>query len=245
MILIYILVSTLIISTGALVGIFTLSIKEALLQKALLSLVGFSSGALLGGAFLHLMPEGIEDLPTQTFFLLVLGAIVLYLLIEKTLHWHHCHQQHCEAHSIGYMNLVGDAVHNFIDGLIVAASFIVSVPLGITTVIAIGLHEIPQEIGDFGVLLYAGFSKGKALLYNFIVALMVVVGGIVGWVLSSFVDDITTYLIPIAAGGFIYIAVSDLIPELRKKSSYSAFIVNFLLLLAGIAFMFLVKFIGE
>jgi zinc and cadmium transporter len=245
MTLIYILVSTLIISTGALVGIFTLSIKEALLQKALLAFVGFSSGALLGGAFLHLMPEGIENLSPQTFFLLVLGAIVLYLLIEKTLHWHHCHEQQCNDHSIGYMNLVGDGVHNFIDGLIIAASFMISIPLGITTATAIALHEIPQEIGDFGVLLYSGFSKGKALIYNFIVALMVVAGGMAGWVLSSFVDHITTYLIPIAAGGFIYIAVSDLIPELRKKSSYSAFVVNFLLLLAGIALMFLIKFIGE
>lgn len=232
-----------IISVFALVGIFTLSMKEDLLNKILLKLVALSSGALLGGAFLHLMPEGIEKMEPKLFFMLVLGAIILYLLVEKILHWRHCHKgAHCDTHhTIGYMNLIGDSVHNFIDGLIIAAAFIVNVPLGIITAVAVAMHEIPQEIGDFGVLLYSGFSKKRALLLNFLVALMVVVGGVVGFVLSKFSVISETYFIPIAVGGFIYIATSDLFPELRKSASLKKFLSDFIFLIIGASIMLLVS----
>lgn len=244
-IILYILTSTFIISLGALIGIFTLSMKEKLLDKILLSLVALSSGALLGGAFIHLLPEGIEKLDGELFFLMVLMALVVYLLIEKLLHWRHCHKGgKCPVHSFGYMNLIGDAIHNFIDGLIIAATFLINVPLGVTTSIAIALHEIPQEIGDFGVLLYSGFKKTRALLLNFIVALTVVIGGIVGWILSGYIENITSFLLPIAAGGFIYIALSDLIPELRNQPKIKKFLVNFMFLLIGIGLMYAVKFLG-
>ena len=244
----WILLTTFLISLGALVGIFTLSMKENFLNKIVMGLVALSSGTLLGGAFFHLIPEGLEVQDSSSFFMWVLGAMLVYLLIEKLLHWRHCHKMggHCESHtSIGYMNLIGDTVHNFIDGLIIAATFIVSIPLGITTTIAIGLHEIPQEIGDFGVLIYSGFKKKKALILNFIVALATVLGGIVGWFLAQRVENISSYFLPIAAGGFIYIAVSDLLPEMRKETKIGKFFINLLILLFGVGLMLLVKYLGE
>lgn len=233
------------ISLGALVGVFTLSIKEKALEKIIMKLVALSSGALLGGAFIHLMPEGIEKVSNPSaFFLTILIAIMTYLLIEKVLHWRHCHKSgSCSVHSFGYMNLLGDSVHNFIDGLIIASSFVVSVPLGITTTIAIALHEIPQEVGDFGVLLYAGFEKKKALTLNFLVALTVVLGGIIGWFLLSKIETVTNFLLPVAAGGFIYIALSDMIPELRKDH-FKSFLPNFLFVIIGILIMFATKVLG-
>lgn len=241
--LLYIVGGTFIISLCALVGVFTLSIKTEFLNRILLSLVGLSSGALLGGAFIHLFPEGVKQMEPEKFFLIILGTIILYLLIEKLLHWRHCHAgANCPHHSsFGYMNLVGDSVHNFIDGLIIAAAFIVSPTLGVSTILAIGLHEIPQEIGDFGVLLYAGFEKKKALALNFAVALMVVAGGIVGWALSEQTQNIAKYLLPIAGGGFIYIALSDILPELRKEAGLKKFLVGFGFVILGVVLMFLFR----
>ncbi len=246
MIFLYILVASLLISSCALVGVFAMSMKEKFLNKVLLKLVALSSGALLGGAFIHLMPEGIEKFGNnEKFFLVILISLLVYLLIEKILHWRHCHAGgDCPIHSFGYMNLLGDGVHNFIDGLIIASSFMVSIPLGITTTIAIALHEIPQEVGDFGVLLYAGIEKKKALLLNFLVALTVVAGAIMGWFLLSHIENITSFLLPVAAGGFIYIALSDMIPELRKEHDIKQFFVTFAFILLGILLMLATKMLG-
>jgi len=143
------------------------------------------------------------------------------------------------------MNLFGDAVHNFIDGLVIAATFLTDIRLGIITSFAIALHEIPQEIGDFGVLLYSGFSRKKALFANFLVALTAVFGGIIGYFLSFQIENMTSYLLPFTAGGFIYIAASDLMPEIRKETSLRKSMLSFGVFLVGIAIMFLVKFIGH
>lgn len=241
----YIVGSALVISLASLIGIFTLSMKESSLNKIILKMVALSSGALLGGAFIHLIPEGLEKTDASNFFTVVLISILTYLVIEKVLHWRHCHKYgDCSIHSFGYMNLLGDSVHNFIDGLIIASSFVVSIPLGITATIAIALHEIPQEIGDFGVLLHAGIEKRKALLLNFLVALMVVVGAICGWFLISKIEAITSFLLPIAAGGFIYIALSDMVPELRKEPDIKHFFSAFAFVLAGVAIMFATKALG-
>jgi len=241
-----IFLSTLFISLFALVGVFTLSLKEAFLRRILMNLVALSSGALLGGAFLHLMPEGVEMMAPEKFFLIVLLAILFNWFVEKILHWRHCHKGvECESHhTIGYMNLFGDSIHNFIDGLIIASSFIVSPALGWATVGAVALHEIPQEVGDFGVLLHSGFSKKKALVSNFLVALMVVIGGVVGWLAASYIDGLVTYLLPIAAGGFLYISASDLLPEIRKTKTMKGFLVNALFLFFGLVLMYGVKFLG-
>lgn len=244
-VLFYILISTFIISLGGLIGIFTLAIKEKLVQKILLFLVSFSAGALIGGAFIHLLPEAAEKLKSDNLFLIVLFSFIFFFLVEKLLHWRHCHQGHCEIHTFGYMNLIGDSIHNFIDGLIIAATYLTSIQLGIITSLAVVLHEIPQEIGDFGVLLYAGFGKKKAIVANFLVALTAIFGGLVGYFLSFSIGHFTVYLLPFAAGGFIYIAASDLIPEIRKDTNLKKSLVSFVVFLLGVGVMFLVKVIGH
>jgi len=243
--LIFIITSTFLISFASLIGVFTISIKEKTLSKFLLFLISLSAGALMGGAFLHLLPEASEKLNNRSLYPIVLFSFVLFFLIEKLLHWRHCHKKNCDIHTFGYMNLFGDAVHNFIDGLVIAATFLIDIKLGIITSFAIALHEIPQEIGDFGVLLYSGFSRKKALYSNFLVALTAVFGGILGYFLSFQIENMTSYLLPFTAGGFIYIAASDLMPEIRKETSLRKSMLSFSIFLLGIAIMYLVKFIGH
>jgi len=190
---------------------------------------------------LHLLPEAGEKFASANLYTLVLFSFVIFFLVEKVFQWRHCHNGVCAVHTFGYMNLFGDAVHNFIDGLIIAATFLTSPSLGIITSIAIALHEIPQEIGDFGVLLYAGFNTKKALIANFLVALTVVLGGVIGYFLSFRLENFIPHLLPFAAGGFIYIAASDLMPEIRKEESLTKSIASFAIFLLGIALMFLVK----
>ena len=243
----YILLSTFLISLGALVGVATLAIAERVLEKALLFLVSLSAGALMGGAFLHLLPESIEEqeLAPTIAFEVVLLSFVVFFLVEKILTWRHCHKGKCDVHTFGYMNLIGDCVHNFIDGLVIAAAFVNSVELGVVTALAVALHEIPQEIGDFGVLLYAGWRKQAALLANFLVALVVVVGGMVGYYFSFAVESVTVYLLPFAAGGFIYIASSDLMPEIRSQKTLLKSMTSFGVFILGVVMMYLIRMMGE
>lgn len=237
MTLIFIVASTLIISLLSLAGIFTLVLKEKILHQILLSLVGFSAGALAGGAFLHLLPESLEQLPAGTTFLYALLGFSLFFLMERIFYWRHCHEGKCDVHAFTYLNLLGDGLHNFIDGLVIAASFIISVPLGVATSVAVASHEIPQEIGDFGVLIYGGFSKVRALFFNLLSALMAVLGGVAGYFLSSTVSGLAVALLPITAGGFIYIAASDLVPELHKEKDNLKANLSFGLFILGILFM--------
>lgn len=237
----YIVLTTFVIALIAFVGVFTLAMKEHLLNKILLVLVSLSAGALMGGAFLHLLPEAVESSEGGDILGFVLVGFILFFIIEKILHWRHCHKGKCDVHTFHYMNLIGDSVHNFIDGLIIAASFIVSIPLGITTTVAIAAHEIPQEIGDFGVLIYGGFEKKKAILLNFAVALTVVIGGIVGYLISKSVEQAVVFLIPFAAGGFIYIAATDLIPEIKKELNIKKSMATILVFICGILIMWLIK----
>ncbi|MCJ7740780.1 ZIP family metal transporter [Candidatus Microgenomates bacterium] len=241
---VYIILSTFFISLGALVGVFTFSLKQEKLSKILLFMVSLSAGALMGGAFLHLLPEATEKLEAETVYIIVLISFILFFLVEKLFHWRHCHKGKCDVHSFGYMNLFGDSIHNFIDGLIIAATFLTDIRLGFITTLAVALHEIPQEIGDFGVLLYAGFEKEKALVANFLVALTVVLGGIVGYFLSFQLENFVKYLLPVAAGGFIYISASDLMPEIRKEESLKKSLLSFGMFLIGVLFMYLVKLMG-
>ena len=239
----YIIISTFLIALIAFIGIFTLALKDKVLNKILLVLVSLSAGALMGGAFLHLMPEAIEEAEGTNFnvFLFVLVGFLLFFVIEKGLHWRHCHKGKCEVHTFSYMNLIGDSIHNFIDGLIISAGFISSIELGITTVIAIAAHEIPQEIGDFGVLIYGGFKKKKAIILNFTVALTIVFGGVVGYFISSTVNQAVIFLLPFAAGGFIYIAATDLVPEIKKETDIKKSTATILVFISGILLMWLVK----
>lgn len=198
----------------------------------------------MGGAFFHLLPEAAEKFEGGGMFTIVLISFILFFFVEKLFHWRHCHKGKCNIHSFGYMNLFGDSIHNFIDGLIIAATFLTDVKLGFITTLAVALHEIPQEIGDFGVLLYAGFKKEKALVANFLVALTVVLGGIVGYFLSFQLENFVKYLLPVAAGGFIYISASDLMPEIRKEESLKKSLLSFGMFLIGVLFMYLVKLMG-
>ncbi len=242
MVLFWILASTTLVSLISLVGIFTLSIKGNLLHKILFCLIGFSAGALIGGAFLHILPECLENNKSTTVFSYLIFGIIVFFLMERYLHWRHCHEQGaCKIHAFTYLNLVGDGFHNFIDGMVIAASFMVSLKLGFVTTLAIILHEIPQELGDFAVLVYGGFSKKKALLFNFASALMAVIGAVTGYFIADIIGDFTNFILPFTAGGFIYIATSDLIPELHKENDLKRATAAFFAFLLGIAFMALAK----
>ena len=239
----YIIVSSFLISLGVLLGTFALLLQKERTEKIILFLVSLSAGTLMGGAFLHLIPEGLGRVSDIAFFSLILVSFTLFFFLEKILHWRHCHEDDCEIHTFGHMNLIGNGIHNFIDGLIIAAAFLLDIRLGITTVIAIAFHAIPQEIGNFGVLLHAKFQLKKALVFNFLIALVMVVGGIAGYFLSFYIEGLTLYLLPLAAGGFIYISTSDLIPEIRKEKDVKKSLISFAFFLAGIAIMYLALFL--
>jgi len=209
----------------------------------LTALVGFASGSLIGGAFIHLLPESLEE-TGQTMFYYVIVGIVFFFIMEKFLYWRHCHEEKCPVHTFAYLNLIGDGIHNFIDGTLIAASFILSYDLGVATTLAVIFHEIPQEIGDFGVLIYGGFTKRKALVYNFVSALTAIAGALITYYLA-YVQGIEQFLVPFAAGGFIYIATTDLMPELHKKSHAIESIIQLLAILAGIGLMSALKMLLE
>jgi zinc and cadmium transporter len=237
----WIIAATLFVSCISLIGIFTLSLQDKLLKKILLVLVGFSAGTLMGGAFLHLIPESLEQTGSYNVFLVVIFGFLLFFVMEKVL-WRHCHEDKCEIHTFAYMNLVGDAVHNLIDGLIIAAAFITNIPLGIATMFAVAAHEIPQEIGDFGVLVYGGFGKKKALFLNLLTALTALVGGLLGYFLSPYMENTLIFLLPFAAGGFLYIAAVDLLPEIHKEANNVKTAFSLMLFVVGIGLMWLMKF---
>jgi zinc and cadmium transporter len=200
-------------------------------------LVGFASGTLLGGAFFDLLPEAVDMIqPPVTIFYFVIFGIVVFFCIEKFLYWRHCHEEECQVHTFAYISLVGDGVHNFIDGMIIAATFVLSFELGFITTLAVISHEIPQEIGDFGVLVYSGLGKTKALTYNFISALTAILGAVVTYYVVYLRSNYAS-LVPFAAGGFIYIAATDLMPELHKKSHAVESIVQLVSILLGLGLM--------
>jgi len=235
----YSLVSVLIVSIIPLAGIFILGIKTEKLRKLLIYLVSFSAGALLGDAFIHLFPELIAKGYGVSAALYILLGILLFFILEKFMHWQHCHapitKQH--VHPFAYMNLVGDGLHNFIDGLIIAASYLVSLPVGIATTIAVIFHEIPQEMGDLAIMLYAGFSKIKAVTLHFMTGLLAVLGTLCGLTLSRFFANSEIFLVSIAIGGFIYVAGSDLIPELHKETNVKKSVIQTISFIMGILIM--------
>lgn len=237
----YILLSVFIVSLISLIGVLSLLIKHELLDKILLLLVSLSAGSLFGGVFFHLFPEIIEQQGYNLFVgVSFISGILFFFVLEKFVHWRHCHTHNCVEHPqhLAVMNLVGDGVHNFVDGLVIATSYLASVPLGISTTIAVVAHEVPQEIGDFGVLLYAGWSKMKALAFNFFSALLAVLGAVVGIVIGLKSVVFVQMILPFAAGGFLYIAGSDLIPELHKNTKLKESIMHFCALVLGIVLMY-------
>lgn len=235
--------SVLLVSLMSLAGALTLAMNLERLRAGLFLLVSLAVGALLGDAFLHLIPESFETAADPALLsLAIIGGILFFFVVEKGLHWHH-HQGIEESepaiHPVGRIILFSDGVHNFIDGMIVGLAYTVSIEVGVATTIAVILHEIPQEIGDFGVLLHAGYTKARALWFNFLSGLFAVLGAATALVLGATLEPITAWLVPLTAGGFIYIALSDLIPELHKMKSARASFIQLVMILGGVAAMFL------
>jgi zinc and cadmium transporter len=243
----WIIIATITNGLIGLIGVFSLWIKDKFFNKLLMILVAFSAGALLSGAFFHLLPESLEELPAMNVFAYLMAGFILFFIVERFLHWHHCHQHggKCAVHPVSYLILFGDGVHNLIDGIIIGVSFFVSIPFGIITTLLIIGHEIPQELGNFGVLVYGGFGKTKALIYSFIAQLTCVIGGIAAYFFSKSMTGIVPFILPFAAGGFIYIAASDLIPELHKEPKLKKSLISFGFFIIGIVFMFMLKLLLE
>lgn len=235
----WILLSGVLMSVIALVGAVTLVLPRQHLQRILMPLVALAAGTLLGGAFFHMIPGALTagGAPLSVFAW-VLAGFTMFLLLEQFLHWHHCHRvdANCQHH-VGYLILVGDGLHNFMGGLAVAGAFLVDIRLGIMAWVAAAAHEVPQELGDFGVLVYSGWSRRRALTFNVLSALTFLLGGIFAYVASFKVD--VTFLLPLAAGNFIYIAASDLIPEVNKPRQVRHGAVHLGFFLAGVLMLYL------
>ncbi|MDP3965281.1 MAG: ZIP family metal transporter [bacterium] len=244
----YILGSVTIVSVVSFVGVFVLSINNRLRGPAIRGLVALAAGALLGDAFLHIIPETFEIAANSTnAALMIIAGILGFFILESVLKWHHAHTGEgralAENMHLGPMILVSDGVHNFLDGIVIGASYFVGIEVGIATTIAVILHEIPQEVGDFGVLVHAGYSRMKALLLNFVSALTAVLGALVVIFFGSVVQILVPIALAVAAGMFIYVALSDLIPELHDHKGVHHVIIELAMICLGIGAMYVLTLI--
>ncbi len=230
-----VLATVAVVSLAGLSGGLLLLRNEKLAKHLSLHMVSFAAGALLGAVFLDILPEAMEIgvLNTQ-FFIYILAGIVTFYVLEKFIFFYHCHAGKCDVHTYGYLAVIGDTIHNFIDGVLIAASFLISVPLGIVTALAVFFHEIPQEVGDFSILMRAGIKKNKIIFYNIISALAAVVGAAIGYYFSTSIEGLTSIMLAFVAGNFIYIAGVDLIPETTKDEKHMRSFTTLLLFLSGI-----------
>jgi len=238
---VYSLASAAIVSALSLAGVLTLMLGIQRLDRVIPLLISLAVGALFGDAFVHLLPESFEQSESTvwTSFYVILGILVFFIM-ERYLHWHHEHHEQSlnPVHPVAYVNIVSDGMHNFLDGLIIGASYLVSIPIGIATTVAVALHEIPQEQGDFGILVHAGLSPKRALFLNFLSGILAIVGVALSLLLGPAIGDYTAVMIPLTAGGFIYIAGSDLIPELHHERGLIRSVAQFGMMLIGIGLMF-------
>lgn len=229
--------SVLIVTAMSLVGAIGLQLRNDVLQKALVFLVPFAAGALLGDAFFHIIPELAEDggFEFTASLALVLGLVIFFAL-EKVLHWHHAHYPHEDViHPVAMSNLVGDGLHNLLDGSLIGASYLVSPTVGLATTIAVVLHEIPQELGDFGILVHSGVSPKRALRLNLLTGSAAIVGAVLALLSGDALSE--ELLLPVAAGAFIYIASTDLLPELHKEPEPRKSLLQICALVAGVGVM--------
>ena len=243
------LIASIIVSLISFVGAFSLVLTGKIIKKITHFLIALSAGTLLGGAFLHLLPEALEKNHNyHEVFLYFLIGFSSFFVLERILHWRHCHHsgdKKCKVHPVGIMNLFGDGIHNFIDGLLIAGAFAINSHLGISTTIAIIMHEIPQEIGDFGVLIHAGYTAKKALFFNFLSAITAVFGVLCGFLFIDNVSGFNNFLIPFAAGGFLHISASDLVPELHNEKQLNKAIISFLIFIGGLVLMWALANVGH
>jgi zinc and cadmium transporter len=237
----WILVCGCVMGAISLVGAVTLLLEERTLRRLLLPLVALAAGSLIGGALFHLLPAALdEDMTPLPAFVLVAAGFTAFLATEQALQFHHCHRPtpgHTEP--VTYLVLAGDAIHNFLDGLAVGGAFVIDVRLGITAWLAVAAHEVPQEIGDFAVLVHGGWSQRRALLFNFFSSISFIVGGVLayGVSLAGNVDG----LLPFAAGNFLYIAASDLIPQVNRHETAIRNVEHFAAFLAGLGLLLLLR----
>ncbi|HPR91556.1 MAG TPA: ZIP family metal transporter [Candidatus Paceibacterota bacterium] len=238
------------------ISIFTfglLSINHKKLNSFLLVFIAFAAGALLGDAFIHILPESSTLIGSAPAFIVALLGFSIFFLLEKILHYHHCPEPNCEKQDfedkllkpVAKLSLLSDSIHNFFDGLAIGASFLMSSPLGWATTFGIMVHEIPQELGDNAVLLYSGLKRKKVLFYNYLVSLTSFLGSLVTYFLGSRLETFNNYVLPFVAGSFIYLAASDLVPELKEEKHFGHFVLEFLGFLLGIGAMFAIWMVGK
>jgi zinc and cadmium transporter len=239
----WIITSGFAMSVLALVGSVTLLLRPETLRRILLPLVAFAAGTLLGGALLHMLPGAVEiSGPRLSIFVWVLVGFAAFFALEQFLYWRHSHREvPTQQGPFTYLILIGDGLHNFLGGLAVGGAFIADIGLGISAWVAAAAHEVPQELGDFGVLIHGGWGKARALLFNFLSGLTFLFGGIVSYV-ASFAMDVT-FLLPLAAGNFLYIAASDLIPEVKTDHGTRDNLIHFAAFTSGIALLYLLRFV--
>lgn len=224
---------------GGLLAIFS----EEKMRRATHFIVSFAIGALFSVAFLDLIPEALEFSSVERIMPFVLLGILLFFLLEKFIFWYHCHDGQCPVHTYSYLILWGDFLHNFVDGIILALTFLVDIRLGLITTVAVILHEIPQEIGDFGILIHGGFSRRKALFYNFLSAISVILGALVTYSLGNVLEPLLPAGLALVAGAFIYLAAVDLMPELHEATSFTHTLIQILFIATGALLVIVPEFI--
>ncbi|MBP9798339.1 ZIP family metal transporter [Candidatus Woesebacteria bacterium] len=243
--LLSIITANILISCISLIGLSILSVKTFASKKLSTFFVSFAAGVLLATSILNILPESLEHLPTQTALSWFMYGIIAAFLLERSLLWYHHH--HEDTHDINptsLLVLVGDAIHNLIDGLSIAAAFIVSPALGIATTIAIAAHEIPQEIADYSILRHCGMGNRRAILWNFVSALTAVIGGIIGFYIFRESFELLHYALAVTAGIFLYVSAADLIPELHHSHTSHSWLPQTVLFLAGVVLIILLSGLG-
>jgi zinc and cadmium transporter len=224
-----------------LVGVFSLFIKRKTLEKIIFPLVSFAAGALFGGGLYHLFAESLEEMNFLQAINWFIFGFVLFFVLERILKWRHCHKLECKVHPFSYLIFVGDTIHNIVDGLVIVSTFLIDIKLGILTMFLIIAHEVPQELGNFATAIYGGMKRSKAIIFTFLSQITCIIGGLFGYYFLS--KEMLLPLLPFAAGGFIYISASDLIPELHKESDIKKSIISFILFLTGLTFIIGIKFL--
>lgn len=238
----YIIGAVLIVSAISLISVVFFWFNQKTIDRIIPWLVAFAAGALLGATWFDLIPEALLKIP-ETAFMWVVGGILLFLAFEQVLHWHHEHKHTCDEcdhrpKAVGYSVLVGDGLHNFLDGVLIASAFMVDIRIGLVTTLAILFHEIPQELGDFGVLLHSGFSKTKAIYFNFLSALASIAGGLLTFFLYQSINSFVPYIVAIGAGGFLYIALADLFIELKGGKNLTLRFSQLVVLVGGMLLIY-------
>lgn len=236
----YSLSSVVVVSLLSLVGVVAFAVNDKVLKSALVFLVSFAVGGLFGDVFIHILPDVFDRASNDILVsFCILGGILLFFVLEKFVYWRHCHSGECDMHGkpAALLNLVGDGFHNFIDGMMIGASYSVSIPIGFATTLAVVFHEIPQEIGDFGILINSGMTRKKALGLNFLCASFSIFGAILALLIGPRIQSFGLYVLSLTAGGFIYLAGSDLIPELHRELDVRRSLAQLISILLGVGVM--------